>query len=87
MEGIEQREERRMNCYTPIDLGYQGKFRRGFLKNLSFRGAFVEIPEQVDVGENLVMTFVDPFFKKNIKTSGKIVWSDKTGFGVRFVAN
>ena len=87
MEIMEKRVNQRMTCLALIDFGYRGKFLRGFIKNLSFDGAFIETCGPLTIGEKLFMTFQDPFFKKQVKTSGEIVWSRKNGCGVKFLSN
>lgn len=86
MKEMEKRSNLRMACLALIDFGYRGRFRRGFIKNLSFDGAFIETSENMKIGEKLVMSFEDPFFRKKIRTSGEIVWIDTNGCGIKFVS-
>ena len=85
MNVMEKRSNQRTNCFSVVDIGYKGQFRRGFIKNLSPDGVFIEIPENLDIGETIVMTFKDPFFKNQIKTSGEVVWNRQGGFGIKFI--
>ncbi len=86
MKNKEKRSNKRMACLALIDFGCRGLFRRGFIKNLSFDGVFVETRDNLNIGEKLVMTFEDPFFRKQVKTAGEIVWSCRRGCGIKFVA-
>ncbi len=57
---------------------------RGFTKDVSAGGAFIETKTNLSFGEDFFMTLVHNSFETPVRTSGKITRVDPKGVGVKF---
>jgi Tfp pilus assembly protein PilZ len=82
--GRELREHPRKKCSIPIKFAMQNKIHQGEIKDISLGGIFLKTANNVKVGQRLRLAI--PIRKKGkvIKRSGKIVWSNKVGVGIKF---
>lgn len=67
-----------------VDFVIQGRAYRGFIRNLSAGGAFVETRESFSVGQGIRMTFLSSKDQKPIKVTGEIVRTGPGGIAVKF---
>jgi uncharacterized protein (TIGR02266 family) len=84
-QGKERREHSRKSLFTVVDYRNSSRTYRDFIKNISFGGIFIETPQQLSVGETLLLTFQIPKSNKPIKVEGEIVQTTPQGVGIRFL--
>jgi Tfp pilus assembly protein PilZ len=52
--------------------------------DLNQYGAYVDTDEPCPIGQEIYLSFYNPFSYKNMDLGGKIIWSSTHGIGVRF---
>ena len=72
----------RKPCLVAVDYSIGEFAYRGFIKNISISGVFIETSETFPNGLNLTMSFSLPRYEKPVKTSGKIVRNGSEGIGI-----
>jgi Tfp pilus assembly protein PilZ len=79
------RRHQRKSYAKSIRFAAKDRIFKGFLKNISSAGVFIEALENFSAGQTL--TFEIPL-KKNqkAKVKGEVVWSSPDGFGVKFLS-
>lgn len=81
----ERRKHPRKPCRLPVD-GLSGdSLFKGFVKNISLGGVFMETPVAFALDEEIVLRLAPPQSEEQIKVVGKIVWKDPDGVGVAFM--
>jgi Tfp pilus assembly protein PilZ len=80
----DQRGHPRIACSIPVDYDTKNGPYAGFIKDISKGGVFIETRAQLDVGEEIKMTFSSPSQKKPIKFAGRVVRKNMLGVSVRF---
>lgn len=83
----ELRKHPRKRCSIPIKFTSQNQIHQGEIKDISLGGIFLKTANNVAVGQKLHLAI--PIRKKGkvIKRSGKIVWSNQIGVGIKFQHN
>ena len=81
-----RRQYLRKPCLLAVDYSSDGIVHKGFIKNVSANGVFVEAAKTADVGRHITMTFSSPDYAKPIKISGRIVWNAPEGIGIALPA-
>jgi hypothetical protein len=76
-----RRSFKRWKCMIPVDYVVNRKAYREFIHDISVKGVFIACTEQPEPGDTIVMAFS---WKKPIKSTGKVVRTDKDGFAVQF---
>jgi Tfp pilus assembly protein PilZ len=79
------RRHQRKSYAKSIRFAAKDRIFKGFLKNISSAGVFIEALENFSAGQ--ILTFEIPL-KKNqkAKVKGEVVWSSPDGFGVKFLS-
>ena len=74
----------RATANTVVDFALGDYYSQNFMRNISMGGVFIEgcIPQPV--GYDITLIFIFPINKKPVKATGKVVWKDTQGFGVKF---
>ncbi len=86
-EGREEgnkRKDPRKSFSQRIVFAYKEKIHRGLIKNISRSGAFIKTRAIFPVGHNLTLAFPKGKKKKPLTLKGKVIWSDRDGFGLEF---
>lgn len=85
-EGIAQgkRNNSRENYFTDVVFATRGRAFKGFIKNISADGVFVETNQKFSVGQSITLSFALPNSGKHIRITGDIARTLPWGFGVRF---
>jgi len=85
-EGIARgkRSNNREAYFTDVVFASRGKALKGYIRDISAHGVFVETSEKVTVGQNITLSFALPNSVDHIKISGRIARTLPWGFGVRF---
>lgn len=82
-----QRSHMRLNCRIPVDYMVNQRSHRDFIENISQKGAYIGTRQTLDVGEEIVMTFMwKGLSGPPVKSSGRVVRSNPNGFAVLFEA-
>jgi hypothetical protein len=55
-----------------------------FILDINSFGAYIETSEPFPVGQEIDLTFFNPFSHKHIDLAGQIIWSSAYAIGVRF---
>lgn len=80
----EQRKFRRSKVDIPINFRVRDKLLTGYSKDISKSGAFIKSSADLNVGENLYLS-IPAINGKLYSLSGKIMWANQEGFGVKFI--
>jgi hypothetical protein len=80
----DNRHKSRVPCliYAKHDVG--GESENSFILDINTYGAFVETEKDFKKGENIYISFFDPFNNRTIRITGNIVRKENNGFGVHF---
>lgn len=79
------RKHPRRPCSLPVHYSLKNKSLRGEIKNISPGGIFLKTRDAIDVGQRMQLAI--PVRKKGkiLQRTGKVVWSDRNGVGVKFI--
>lgn len=83
-KGKDRRRDPRRPCSVPVDYATEDRVFKGFIKDISSGGVFVESQKNLDVGEEITLTFTSPDLRKPMKITGEIVRKNLLGVGVKF---
>jgi Tfp pilus assembly protein PilZ len=79
----EKRKHPRRSFATPMRFDTQNKIFDGSTKNISASGVFIAASEDLKVGQLINLNL--PLKKgKMVRATGKIVWANDEGFGLKF---
>ncbi|MBW2266831.1 MAG: PilZ domain-containing protein [Deltaproteobacteria bacterium] len=79
-----RRKDSRKSCSIPVDYATGECSFKGFIKNMSAGGVFIETRRPVSVGQDISMTFIPSNLGKQINVKGEIFWANVVGIGVKF---
>jgi hypothetical protein len=87
--GIESRRHPRKACSLYVKYAVQRKIFPGEIKNISLGGVFLKTNENdgLDVGQNLQLAIPNRRKGNVIKRYGRVTWSNRSGFGIKFLRN
>jgi hypothetical protein len=77
-----RRKYTRKGCFMAVDYAISDIAFKGFIKNISPNGVFIETHGTFPPGRHVTMAFSSPLDEKPVKTSGHIVRSVQRGIGV-----
>lgn len=85
-EGISKgkRGNTREAYFTDVVFVANGKAFKGFIKNISADGVFVETSQKFSAGQQITLAFALPNSEDHIKITGRIARTLPWGFGVQF---
>ena len=83
-DGKERRRHPRKPCLIPLDYWVNGRDFRGYILDINAFGVFIETSDYFISGQEILMVFVVPNYRKSLKLTGEIVWSSQQGIGVKF---
>jgi hypothetical protein len=85
-EASDLRKHPRRPCDIPVKYITKHDIYQGEAKNISLGGIFLKTENEVEIGQQLNLAI--PVRKKGkiIKRTGKIVWSNQTGVGIKFLS-
>ena len=81
---FDKRKRNRIPCLIPTYYYVHNKSHHSFILDINDSGAFIETNEGYPVGYSVVLEYFDPFKRKPLKVSGKIVWSGPHSVGIKF---
>ena len=81
---IDERTLPRNLCLIPVDCTLKDRTFDGLILDLNQYGAYVDTNEPCPIGQEIYLSFYNPFSYKNMDLGGKIVCSNTYGIGLRF---
>jgi Tfp pilus assembly protein PilZ len=78
------RESSRKPCLIDTNYTIQDRNFKSYILDISIGGVFIETKEQFPEGMDLLLKFSIPNRPQPFTFSGKIAWSSRKGFGVKF---
>ena len=71
-------------CLVPTNCTLKDQTFDGLILDINQYGAYVDTDETCSIGQEIYLSFYNPFSYKNMDLGGKIIWSSTQGIGVRF---
>jgi hypothetical protein len=81
---IDERTLPRNLCLIPATCTLKDRTFDGLILDINLYGAYVDTNEPCPVGQEIYLSFYNPFSYKNMDLGGKVVWSNTYGIGLRF---
>ncbi|MDH3576104.1 MAG: PilZ domain-containing protein, partial [Desulfobacteraceae bacterium] len=81
---IDERTFPRNHCLIKANCTLKDRTFDGLILDLNQYGAYVDTNEPCTIGQEIYISFYNPFSYKNMNLGGKIVWSSSYGIGLRF---
>ena len=81
---IDERSLPRNLCLIPANCTLKDRTFDGLILDINLYGAYVDTTEPCPVGQEIYLSFYNPFSYKNMDLCGKIVWSSTHGIGLQF---
>jgi hypothetical protein len=78
------RKHPRIKCAIPLKYEFDSRTYRGTAENVSRSGVFINTRDLVAAGETLTVFIPAKKIRKIKRLQGRVAWSNRTGFGVRF---
>jgi len=79
------REHPRVNYVTPVKYESDNRTYQGTTENVSKGGVYIKTRDPVAVGQTVRIDIPTKKKGKIKRLTGKVTWSDRTGFGAQFV--
>ncbi len=81
---IDERTLPRNHCLIQANCTLKDRTFDGLILDINSYGAYVDTNEPCPIGQEIYLSFYNPFSYKNMDLGGKIVWSSSYGIGLRF---
>ena len=81
---IDERTLPRNFCLIPVNCTFKDRTFDGYILDINSYGAYVDTNEPCPIGQEIYLSFFNPFSYKNMNLGGKIIWSNTQGIGMRF---
>jgi hypothetical protein len=81
---IDKRAKPRNPCLIPVNYKLEQQNHISFMLDINAFGAYIETSEPFPVGQQIDLTFFNPFSHKHIDLTGQIIWSSAYAIGVKF---
>ena len=81
---FDKRKSNRVHCLIPAYCYVHNKSNHSIILDINDSGAFIETNEGYPIGLSTILEYFDPFKRKPLKVSGKIVWSGPHSIGIKF---
>jgi hypothetical protein len=82
----EQRKHKRKKADVPVNISVRDKLLTWYSKDISKSGMFIKSSAELNVGEILYLSVPEANGRLTLAT-GRIVWSNGDGFGIKFVTS
>ncbi len=76
----------RKSCDLQVDFATTSLTHKGYIKNISTKGAFIKSQAPIIIGEAVLMVFKVNRDSKAVKLKGEIAHATRWGIGVEFTA-
>jgi hypothetical protein len=81
---IDERNLPRNSCLIPTNCTFKDRTFDGYILDINSYGAYVDTDEPCPIGQEIYLSFFNPFSYKHMDLDGKIIWSSTQGIGVSF---
>jgi len=81
---VDKRTKPRNPCLIPVNYTLDQRNHISFILDINSFGAYIETSEPFPVGQEIDLTFFNPFSHKHIDLAGEIIWSSAYAIGVKF---
>ena len=81
---VDERIVPRRLCLIPVNCMIENQSLSGLILDINSTGAYIDIDENLPIGQNITLAFFNPFSFGNVQFDGKIIWSNAHGIGVSF---
>ena len=81
---VDKRTKPRNPCLIPVNYTMEQRNYNSFMLDINSFGAYIETSEPFPVGQQINLTFFNPFSHKQIDLAGQIIWSSAYAIGVKF---
>ncbi|MGD9044431.1 MAG: PilZ domain-containing protein [Desulfobacterales bacterium] len=81
---IDERTLPRNSCLIPTTCTFKDRTFDGYILDINSYGAYVDTNESCPIGQEIYLSFFNPFSYKHMDLGGKIIWSSTQGIGVSF---
>jgi len=81
---IDERTLPRNLCLIPVNCTLKDRTYDGLILDINLYGAYVDTNEPFPIGQEIYLSFFNPFSDKYMDLGGKIIWSNTNGIGVSF---
>jgi len=81
---VDKRTKPRNPCLIPVNYTMEQRNYNSFMLDINSFGAYIETSEPFPVGQQINLTFFNPFSHKHIDLAGQIIWSSAYAIGVKF---
>ena len=81
---VDKRTKPRNPCLIPVNYTLERRNHLSFILDINAFGAYIETNEPFPVGQQIDLTFFNPFSHKHIDLTGQIIWSSAYAIGVKF---
>lgn len=81
---VDERTLPRNPCLIPANYTLRDRTGDGLILDLNSYGAYVDTNEPLPVGQEIYLSFFNPFSDKYMDLGGKIIWSSTDGIGLSF---
>jgi hypothetical protein len=81
---VDKRTKPRNPCLIPVYYTLEQRDYNSFILDINSFGAYIETSEPFPVGQQIDLTFFNPFSHKHIDLAGQIIWSSAYAIGVKF---
>jgi hypothetical protein len=77
----------RKSCSLQVDFATTDRTHKGFIKNISRKGVFIEAKAPIMIGEEVLMVFKVNGNSADVKLRGEIAHATRWGIGIEFIPN
>ena len=81
---IDERILPRNPCLIPVNCTLKDRTYDGLILDINSYGAYVDTNEPCPIGQEIYLSFFNPFSERHMDLGGKIIWSSTNGIGVSF---
>ena len=74
----------RKSCHLRVDFATSDRTHKGYIKNISQLGVFIEAKASIMIGEEVLIVFKTGRDSKTVKLRGEIAHATRWGIGVEF---
>ena len=71
-------------CLIPVNCTVRNRTFDGLILDINQYGAYVDTNEPCPIGQEVYLSFYNPFSYKNMDLGGKIIWNSTQGIGLSF---
>jgi hypothetical protein len=85
-EKIDSRKHQRKPYSKSVIFAVDNQILEGTSGNISLSGIFIKTKDKFRVGQTIILSLPSKT-KKRLKIKGEVAWSNRDGFGVKFLKN